>query len=329
MLLALVLLLPSNRLKMHSILIAFCPILLQLDSVTSLYRMEGHGKLASPPTAQQQASRWSVPFSKQAGVNAMKTYANIPYAGVDDGLRYMDVFVPEQNKTEGGILFIHGGGWSAGNKEKFHSLAAFFCSEGYTCASMSYRLSGHSTFPAQLEDAHLGMAYMKQNARPWKLDPERIVSFGSSAGGHLALLLALVPPGSPLGHSAQLATDDTLPRAVVAYCPVTDLKKEKASYAKLMGEPYTNANQRYLTASPIDLPQPTTIPMLVINGDGDTVTPLEASETYCRTVQEAGGDARLVVLKGVGHGFGYGVTTEAQQQAVYHVRQFLHDVFPV
>lgn len=199
-------------------------------------------------------------------------------------MRYIDLFVPKQNPTKMGILFIHGGGWSAGNKEQFHSLAAHFCSLGYTCASVSYRLSGQFKFPAQLEDARLAMAYLKRNAEKLLLDPRRIVSFGSSAGGHLALLLALYPLNSTQGNAPDAKVEDTRPCAVVAYCPVTDLKRDKQSYAQLMVCSYSDAPDLYRTASPIDQPLSVRIPMLIINGDADTTTPLKASEAFCQKV---------------------------------------------
>ncbi|MFK7696796.1 alpha/beta hydrolase [Paenibacillus sp. HJGM_3] len=253
----------------------------------------------------------------------MNTYFNIPYTGTDDGMRYIDLFVPERNPSKMCILFIHGGGWSAGSKEQFHSLASHFCGLGYTCASLSYRLSGPYKFPAQIEDARLGMSFLKWNADRYLFEPERIAAFGSSAGGHLALLLALIQPGDSMGSVPGLTEKNTLPCAVIAYCPVTDLKREKQSYAQLIGSSFADARELYRSASPVDWPQPANIPMLVINGDEDTTTPLAASEAYCQKVREAGGRAKLVVLPGVKHGFGYGVTTEAQLVSVRHAERFL------
>ena len=256
----------------------------------------------------------------------METMFNIAYAGEDDGMRRIDLFIPDRKEPGPGILFIHGGGWSAGKKEQFHPLAEHFCKLGYTCASMSYRLSGHSKFPAQIEDARLGMAHLKQHAEKYRLDPLRIAAFGSSAGGHLALLLALIKPGDKLGAHASLPIDDTRPRAVVGYCPVTDLKREKQSYAMLIGDTFANARDAYIAASPADWPeQPADIPILIVNGDADTTTPVETSDAYCRKVREAGGHAELVVLPGVKHGFGYGVTTEAQKAAIGHAERFLQE----
>lgn len=256
----------------------------------------------------------------------MQTFLNIPYTGTDDGMRYIDLFVPEENPTGLGVLFIHGGGWSAGNKEQFHSLATHFCQLGYTCASMSYRLSGQFKYPAQLEDARLGMAFLQRNAEQYLIDAQRIVSFGSSAGGHLALMLAFADEDNG-GNSQAIATGSfvgkTRPCAVVAYCPVTDLKREKASYEKLMGNAYTSIPHLYKAASPIDQALSDQIPILVVTGDADTTTPLETSEAFCQKVTQAGGSAKLVVLPGVKHGFGYGVSTEAQKESIAHVEQFL------
>ena len=59
--------------------------------------------------------------------------------GIHERHRF-DLFVPEKLKIcDGIILFIHGGGWSQGDKSVHHSDCEYFCKLGYLCATINYR----------------------------------------------------------------------------------------------------------------------------------------------------------------------------------------------
>lgn len=118
---------------------------------------------------------------------------------------------------------------------QWHSVAEYYTERGYTCASVSYRLAPTHRFPSQIEDVRLAIAYLKENAAKYCFHEERIVAFGSSAGGHLAIMLALLHPNDDLGVTSELRVLDTRPSAVVAYCPVTDLCIDRQFVLDFMG----------------------------------------------------------------------------------------------
>src|SRR5690625_4151227 len=115
----------------------------------------------------------------------------LPYSEHFKEYRKMDIFEPNQSNGTC-LLFIHGGGWSAGNKEQWHEVMNYFCAKGYVCASMSYRLVPKFIFPSQIEDVRLGMQFLKDRARTFNFDPNSIVAVGSSAGGYIAVMLGLI-----------------------------------------------------------------------------------------------------------------------------------------
>jgi dienelactone hydrolase len=55
-------------------------------------------------------------------------------------------------------------------------------------ASIGYRLSNEAIFPVQIHDVKAAIRYLRANATTYRLDPDRVALFGSSAGGHLASL---------------------------------------------------------------------------------------------------------------------------------------------
>ena len=88
------------------------------------------------------------------------------------------------------VLFVHGGGWRAGDKCEWSEHLYALRRRGYHFASANYRLSQHATYPAQVEDVEDAVRHLKVNAATYNIDPERIVLVGSSAGGQLVTLLA-------------------------------------------------------------------------------------------------------------------------------------------
>ncbi len=96
----------------------------------------------------------------------------------------MDVFIPKhRNRTPTpAVLWIHGGGWEVGDKNGNFG-AKFLANEGFVTASLSYRLSGDSPFPAAIEDCKCAIRFLRANAPKYGIDPDRIGVAGSSAGG--------------------------------------------------------------------------------------------------------------------------------------------------
>jgi len=114
------------------------------------------------------------------------------------------------------IVEIHGGWWyggsfapsleSVGGHQAFirHQLAVF---------SIEYRLGKRGGFPACIRDCRNAIRFIRKNAQRFNIDPNRIEVTGGSAGGHLSLMVAMVPEsfddGGPTpgleGVSAQVA----------------------------------------------------------------------------------------------------------------------------
>jgi acetyl esterase/lipase len=95
------------------------------------------------------------------------------------------------------LIYIHSGGWASGPitsvpkdiPEPFHKLGMAF-------AVIGHRTVKEFPHPAQVEDVQSGVRYIKDNAKKWNIDPDRIVISGRSSGGHLTMW-AGVHPDSP------------------------------------------------------------------------------------------------------------------------------------
>ena len=92
------------------------------------------------------------------------------------------------------LLFVHGGGWSIG--DKLHAAAPkakHFTGNGWAFASANYRLVPQATVESQAADVASAIAWLRANAAREGLDPDRIVLMGHSAGAHLVALVGTDP----------------------------------------------------------------------------------------------------------------------------------------
>jgi acetyl esterase/lipase len=87
------------------------------------------------------------------------------------------------------VLLLHGGAWVQGDKALMRPYMNDLVQAGYLYVSMNYRLiTTPATYIEMLQDIHLAIRFLKQNAASLNLDIERMAIAGESAGGHLSLL---------------------------------------------------------------------------------------------------------------------------------------------
>jgi len=127
------------------------------------------------------------------------THADLVYATVGPAPLELDLYLPAGAPApRPTLVFIHGGGWSGGDKAPIPALCAAALNQGFAVASVNYRLTSQValfapesvTFPAQIHDVKAAVRWLRASAVTFGLDPTRFASFGTSAGGHLSALLA-------------------------------------------------------------------------------------------------------------------------------------------
>lgn len=115
--------------------------------------------------------------------------------------RQMEIFFPPNHdpakaKVPGLILF-HGGGWTGGTLGQFRAACAYFASRGLVCATAEYQMlgkdaaklpPGESKKRVCITDAKSAIRWLKQHADDLGIDPDRVITGGGSAGGHISAL---------------------------------------------------------------------------------------------------------------------------------------------
>ena len=93
------------------------------------------------------------------------------------------------------VVFVHGGGWSRGDKRMMDGSDKLehWRASGYAVASVNYRLVPDATVEQEAEDVAAAVAYLKARAGALGFDPGRIALVGHSAGAHLVALVGTDP----------------------------------------------------------------------------------------------------------------------------------------
>ncbi|MFT3991769.1 MAG: alpha/beta hydrolase [Luteolibacter sp.] len=103
-----------------------------------------------------------------------------------------DVYQPSSTSPAPAVLLVHGGAWRGKDgRWQMNSIAKQLARRGYPVVNVTYRIAPQNQYPAQLDDMREAIRWIRKNAEIYHIDPDRIATFGYSAGGHLAALVAL------------------------------------------------------------------------------------------------------------------------------------------
>jgi acetyl esterase/lipase len=234
----------------------------------------------------------------------------------------MDVVRPIYNSSVLPVVIcIHGGGWAAGDKKDMLGLAYGVAALGYEAVSINYRLAPQSKYPCQVEDVTAVLDYLRTHAREMKIDSKKMAALGSSAGGHLALLLAETSENNELGSK-------TKPSALRAACSIagpTDLTREFSDTGKnilkgFFGFPKETNPEAYQKASPSFCLTKKCAPLLLIHGDQDPLVPYSQATSMVELCSSKGVPAELYTLHNAGH---MGGDPKELQAALMKLAEFL------
>ena len=114
---------------------------------------------------------------------------NIPYAGVEDEKRTLDVYAPADAKNLPVVFWIHGGGWQAGDKADVKLKPQAFMDKGFVFVSTNYRLLPAVDMGTLIRDVAASFRWVQDHAGEFGGDPKRVIVGGHSAGAQLAAIL--------------------------------------------------------------------------------------------------------------------------------------------
>jgi acetyl esterase/lipase len=236
-----------------------------------------------------------------------------------------------------GIVYIHGGGWSGGNRIAYRNDIQEAAKRGYVAVTIEYRLtqpdkSGKAKypFPAQIEDCKCAVRWLRANAEKYHVDPNRIGATGGSAGGHLSLLVGVAGSVKKFDGSGGNPDVPSQVQAVVNYFGPTDLARMYA-YNKQVdrllstlvgGTPQERADE-YKVASPVTYVTKDVCPILTIHGTVDKLVPVDQAVEFDAAMRKAGATSKLIILEKQGHGFWGPAAVKAREETFSFFDRYL------
>lgn len=260
---------------------------------------------------------------------------NITYSTANNTDLKLDLYLP-RNRTAAtpALILFHGGGWVGGQKERNVLYLLPYLSMGWAVINVEYRLAGNSLAPAAVEDCRCALRWATRHAKEYQIDPSKFVLTGTSAGGHLALVTAMLPAGNvfdrrcPVDDSArwnQAAEPELKVAAVVNWFGITDVAElvegpNAKHYAIEWFGSLENRAELARQVSPMTYVRAGVPPVITIHGAEDDVAPYSQAVHFHAALEKAGVPNRLVTIRGRKHG---GFDRQELVSSYAAVREFL------
>ena len=239
------------------------------------------------------------PPARQASVTTDVVY------GHKDGLALtFDVHRPIQ-PNGAGVISIVSGGWQS-SVEMGRLIAQGYPplnDKGFTVFAVRHGSSPRYPMSEIVADTRRAVRFIRQHAREYGVDRDRIGVFGSSAGGQLALLLGTTADSGDSSAADAVLRESSRVAAVVAYFPPTDLTRWGTQRIRQAFAAMRLTEAQATEYSPIRFVSSGAAPSLIVHGDADAVVPMVEGETMFAALTKAGVPASFIRIEGAGHGF--------------------------
>jgi acetyl esterase/lipase len=187
------------------------------------------------------------------------------------------------------VVWIHGGAWISGERQDVEPYLQMLAVEGYTTIGLDYTVGPEATYPTAVHQLNDALEYVVDHAAELRVDPERIILAGDSAGAQLASQLAVLITNEQYAELIGIAPTLTPGQlmGVILNCGVYDLRRmadltgigawgfKTALWAytgtKDWSETYAGA-----TMSTIDFVTGDFPPTYISGGNGDALTWLQS-----------------------------------------------------
>lgn len=277
---------------------------------------------ASALDAQDTPLAWAARLE-----NTYRIVPNVTYLTASNWEAKLDLFVTRTpEKPLPTLIFIHGGGWTAGTKEGRDLAVLPYLDMGMNVVNVEYRLARVAPAPAAVEDCRCALRFVIQHAREYGIDVNRIVVAGDSAGGHLALTTGMLPASAGLDRQCP-GPDNLKVAAIVNWYGIADVNElldgpnmRAYAVAWLGSAPDRDAIAKRV--SPLTYVRAGAPPILTIHGDADPTVPYTQSVRLHQALAAAGVVNELMTVPGGKHGIDCCDVTQ-RTNAYMKIREFL------
>lgn len=238
-----------------------------------------------------------------------KADIRIPYGS--DPLQFVDLWLPRGKAPHPVVLMVHGGCWQTdiADASIMNYIADDLRTRGIAVWNVEYRGVDRNGggYPGTFLDVAAAADALGKEGPRYHLDTGRVVAFGHSAGGHLALWLAArdrIPKTSLLFNAKPLAIASAisiggLPDLEAAQSPPGDTC-DAEPVRKLVGTATGDRPDVYGDTSPAAM-FPFATPQILVNATRDRIAPPSFAEAYADKAEMHGIDVRRITVPDEGH----------------------------
>jgi acetyl esterase/lipase len=262
----------------------------------------------------------------------------VEYARAGGRRLKLDVYLPDEpsDGLRPAVIQVHGGAWVIGTRrEQAIPLLNHLAANGWVAFSIDYRLSPWATFPDHVVDVKRAIAWVREHAADYGVDPTFIALTGGSAGGHLCALAALTAGDSTWQPGFETA--NTTVAAAVPFYGVYDLLDDDGIHAPaIFGwllEPLVfkarrrNDPERFRAASPRYRVNAGAPPFFIIHGERDSLVAVEDARRFADDLRAVSRNVVLYAeMKGGQHAFDL-IPTWRTVPVVEAIERFLATVY--
>jgi acetyl esterase/lipase len=248
-------------------------------------------------------------------------YHDIVYS-CEPGYRplFLDLRVPgPRGRPHPLIIWIHGGGWIYGSRRRLpphlfdNGVHDQMLDGGFAVACVDYRLAREAGFPGMLADVKTAIRWLRGHAAQFDVDPHRVILWGESAGGHLAVMAGLCTKLDGVQRSGEHLEQSEIPTAIVDWYGPADLTAmaqadlgadseevgqtaDRPEVVLLQCSSWTFAELSTTTYVRSDVP-----PMFVAHGTDDQIVPVAHSQELVARLRAAGATVDYLEVPGADH----------------------------
>lgn len=231
---------------------------------------------------------------------SVSVQAGVVYSKVGERQLLCDVYQPESDELHPAVLVVHGGAWRSGNRKQLQGYAKALAERGCVCFAIDYRLAPQDKFPAQIDDCRSAVKWIRESAKTYNVDPNRLGAIGYSAGGHLVTLLGTTGEAP----SKENGNVDTRLQAVAAGGAPTDFRffPDNGKWAEYwMGGDLKTAPENFKAASAAAFADKEDAPTFFFNGTADKLVPLLWTKSGHEALKQAGVPTQMHTIDGADH----------------------------
>jgi acetyl esterase/lipase len=243
---------------------------------------------------------------------------DLEYLRVGERTRLARLYQPAGAGPFPAVLQLHGGAWNSKDRSDGQNTALDLAASGIVVLSIEFRNAPEAPYPASLQDINYGIRWLKAHASEFGSSADRVGVYGTSSGGHQAILAAIRPDDRryaalPLADAPQM--DARVAFVISGWGVLFPLERYKL--AKAQGnasivkshEVFFGNEQTQIEASPalviergekVYLP-----PALVFQGTADEWTSTDLAGRFAAAYRKAGGAMDLQLYEGERHTFVY------------------------